>query len=85
MAMNSWVGTVWNLRGAPGHVIGHVQTDEGRTVTMTVFGLGGLVPAGVEFLPSRYGFVRYARVSLDTLLGQWQRMGAPDAEQLLSA
>ena len=40
MSMTGWVSTVWNLRGAPGHVVGHVQTDEGSTVTMTVFGLG---------------------------------------------
>jgi hypothetical protein len=85
MSMNGWVGTVWSLRGAPDHVIGHVQTDEGSTVTMTVFGLGAHAPDGVEILPSRYGFVRYARVSLDTLRRKWQRMGAPEAEELLSA
>jgi hypothetical protein len=85
MSITSWVGSVWSLRGAPGHVIGHVQTDEGGTVTMTVFGLGGHTPDDVEILPSRYGFVRYARVSLDTLRAKWQRMGAPEADELLSA
>jgi hypothetical protein len=85
MSINSWVGTVWSLRGVPGHVIGHVQTDEGQTVIMTVFGLGGHAPDGVEILPSRYGFVRYARVSLETLRGQWQRLGGPEAKELLSA
>jgi hypothetical protein len=85
MADRSWVGSVWSLRGVAGPVIGHVEAEEGPTVTMTVFGLGGHAPDGLEILPSSNGFVRCARISMETLLASWSRMGGGRGDDLLRA
>ena len=75
MAVSSWVGSVWSLRGAEGPVIGQVRDVEGDFLTLVVVGLGGEPPEGVELVPSGDGGRPLARVSSDTLVGRWKRMG----------
>jgi len=75
MSVSSWVGSVWSLRGAEGPVIGQVRGVEGEFLTMVVVGLGGEPPEGVELVPSCDGSRPLARLSSETLVGRWKRMG----------
>jgi len=75
MSITSWVGSVWTLRGVEGPVIGQVRAVDGEFLTMAVVGIGGEAPEGLEILPSREGSGRFARVSSESLLGNWKRMG----------
>jgi hypothetical protein len=75
MAMSSWVGSVWSLRGVDGPVIGQVCAVDGEFITLSVVGMGGEALEGAELLPSWEGSGKYVRVSSEILLGKWKRMG----------
>jgi hypothetical protein len=84
MSGSSWVGTVWGLRGAEGAVLARVLAVEGRSLLLTIVGLGGAAPDGVEFLTSGDGRRgRVARISSDSLLAHWNRMSG-DLRRLMS-
>jgi len=75
MSMSPWIGTVWSLRGAEGSVLGRVLAVDGRSLILTIVGVGRRAPEGVTFLSpndSRRGGV--ARVSTASLLAHWDRM-----------
>jgi hypothetical protein len=76
LTTTSWLGSVWSLRGGEGTVIGQVRAIEGEVVTLSVVGLGGVTPDGVEVLPSEEPGRALARVRSTTLLGRWKRLGA---------
>jgi hypothetical protein len=71
----SWLGSVWSLRGNESLLIGQVQAIEGEVVTLSVIGLEGMAPDGVEVLPSEEPGRALARVRSATLLGRWKRIG----------
>ena len=75
MSISSWVGSVWSLRDVEGPVVGQVHAVDGDILTMVVVGLGDAPLEGVEIVPSESGGRPLARVSADTLLGSWKRMG----------
>jgi hypothetical protein len=75
MSVSSWVGSVWSLRGVEGPVIGQVRGVDGEVLTMVVVGLGGEPPEGVELGPAADGGRPLARLTSDTLVGRWKRMG----------
>ena len=75
MSVSPWIGTVWSLRGAEGSVLGRVLAVEGRSLILTIVGVGARAPEGVTFLSpndARRGGV--ARVSAASLLAHWDRM-----------
>jgi len=75
MSIPSWVGSVWGLRGAEGSVIGRVLSVEGRSLVLTIVGLGRDAPEGVVFLsPDDARRGRVARVSTRSLLRHWDRL-----------
>ncbi len=51
MATTSWVGSVWSLRGGDQFLIGQVRAIDGEVVTLSVVGLSGGAPDGLEVLP----------------------------------
>lgn len=75
MAVQSWIGSVWSLRGERGPVIGRVAEVEGHFVTLAVVGMEGQSPDGVEVLPSDGAGFQRARVPTTSLLSRWKRMG----------
>ncbi len=75
MATTSWLGSVWSLRGEEQLLIGQVRAIDGELVTLSVVGLSGGAPDGMEVLPSNDEGARLARVRSSTLLGRWRRMG----------
>ena len=84
MTIPSWVGSVWRLRGVEGPVIGQVRAIEGDFLTLAVVGIGGDAPEGVEILPSQEGSRRLARISSESLLGNWKRLGGVPPNSWLS-
>ena len=75
MAVSPWIGTVWSLRGAEGSVMGRVLAVDGRSLILTIVGVGAHAPEGVTFLSpndARRGAV--ARVSSASLLAHWDRL-----------
>jgi hypothetical protein len=75
MSISSWVGSVWSLRGVDGPVVGQVHAVDGDVLTLAVVGLGDQPLDGVELVPSDTGGRPLARVSAETLLGRWSRLG----------
>ena len=76
MTTTSWLGSVWSLRGGENLVIGQVRAVEGEVVTLSVIGLEGETPDGVEVVPSEEPGRALARVRSTILLGRWKRIGA---------
>jgi hypothetical protein len=74
MSISSWVGSVWGLRGAEGSVVGQVRAIDGDSLILSVVGLRGEPPAGVEILPPGDPHGRFARIPVDALLAHWDRM-----------
>jgi len=69
-----WVGSVWSHRR--GRVlIGRVRAVQGSTATLTVVGLGPVLPEGARVLPMEPGGCPVVEVPLLTLLATWKRMG----------
>jgi hypothetical protein len=75
VTFSSWVGSVWSLRGVDGPVVGQVHAVDGDILTLVMVGLGDAPLEGVEVVPSETGGRPLARVSSDTLLGRWKRLG----------
>jgi hypothetical protein len=71
----SWLGSVWSLRGGESLLIGQVRAVEGEVVTLSVIGLEGATPDGVEVVESAEPGRALARVRSTTLLGCWKRIG----------
>jgi len=78
----SWLGSMWSLRAESQLLIGQVRAIDGELVTLSVIGLSGATPEGLEVLPSGDPEDRLARVRTSTLLGRWRRM---DVEESLPA
>jgi len=74
MAAASWIDSVWRMRGAKSPVVGRVRSVDDGFMTLTVFGLGNQNLDGAEMLPGEGGVRRYARMTLETLLGNWTRV-----------
>jgi hypothetical protein len=64
------------MRGGENLLIGQVRAVEGEVVTLSVIGLEGETPDGVEVIPSEEPGRTMARVRSVTLLGRWKRIGA---------
>jgi hypothetical protein len=67
---------VWSLRGAEQLLIGQVRAVDGELVTLSVVGLGGVTPDGLEVLASDEPGRKLARVRSGTLLVRWKRLGS---------
>jgi hypothetical protein len=76
LTTTSWLGSVWSLRGGDNLLIGQVLAIEGELVTLSVIGLEGETPDGVEVLPSEEPGRALARVRSATLLERWKRIAA---------
>ncbi len=74
MAISTWVGSVWSLKGQRGPVVGRVSEVDGPFVTLSVVGMEGQSPEGVELFPAEDG-VQLARVPTASLLTRWKRLG----------
>jgi hypothetical protein len=64
------------MRGGENLLIGQVRAVDGEVVTLSVIGLEGETPDGVEVIPSGEPGRTMARVRSATLLGRWKRIGA---------
>jgi hypothetical protein len=64
------------MRGGENLLIGQIRAVEGEVVTLSVIGLEGETPDGVEVVPSEEPGRTMARVRSATLLGRWKRLGA---------
>jgi hypothetical protein len=64
------------MRGGENLLIGQVRAVEGEVVTLSVIGLEGETPDGVEVVPSEEPGRTMARVRSATLLVRWTRIGA---------
>jgi len=73
---------MWSLRAESQLLIGQVRAIDGELVTLSLIGLSGATPEGLEVLPSGDPEDRLARVRTSTLLGRWRRM---DVEESLPA
>ena len=76
VATTSWLGSVWSLRGEDQLLIGQVRAIDGEVVILSVVGLSGAAPDGLEVLPVGEEGARLARVRSSTLLCRWRRMGS---------
>jgi len=69
------VGEIGREVRRPDPIVGRVLAVNGKSVVMTIVGMGGAAPEGVEFLsPNDKRRGRIARVSSGTLLRHWDRM-----------
>jgi len=80
--LGKWVGSVWSHR--QGRVlIGKLRSVHGNTATLSVVGLGPIVPDGVRVLPPEPGGASLVQVPVLTLLAKWKRMGSdPSGEAI---
>lgn len=75
----SWLGSMWSLRAEEQFLVGQVRAIDGDVLTLSVVGLSGATPDGLEVLPSDDREDRLARVRASTLLGRWKRMDVEEA------
>lgn len=75
----SWLGSMWSLRAEEQFLVGQVRAIDGDVLTLSVVGLSGATPDGLEVLPSGDREDRLARVRASTLLGRWERMDVEEA------
>lgn len=75
----SWLGSMWSLRAEEQFLVGQVRAIDGEVLTLSVVGLSGATPDGLEVLPSDDREDRLARVRASTLLGRWKRMDVEEA------
>jgi hypothetical protein len=71
----SWLGSVWSLRGGERLLIGQVEAVDGEVVTLSIVGLDGAAPEGVDFVPSGEPGRALARIHAVSLLQRWKRIG----------
>jgi hypothetical protein len=72
--VDGWIGSVWSHRRGR-LLIGKLRTVQGNTATLSVVGLGPVVPEGVRVLPPEPTGSSIVQVSLLSLVAEWKRMG----------